>query len=294
MKTFIKICGASRTGSTMLDLMLGNADDAFSCGEINAWFRPQRRHHFQLECRCGQKPCLVWEKIAYVPERQFHSTVLSKLGVHFVIDSSKDLCWVLDSQKWAVDSGIRVFNIVIWKNPIDHIYSFWKRGRSFKAWHKEFMGYYGRFLDTGLPFRAVSVDDLVSSPKHKLKEICDAVGISYTEEQEEFWRKQHHYVFGSYGVFKQMKAKRSTIRMNDAFPPEYEEQIDSIREKIAQDRMLQRIIKNLKAMEISYSEDFSLQEQTYIPRKPYPFWYYGKRMKQRLKRYFPDKAIVNE
>ena len=68
MPTLIKICGAARSGTTMLDLMLGNASDAFSCGEVNARFRPWRSHHFNPECRCGQNPCQIWAEIADVPE----------------------------------------------------------------------------------------------------------------------------------------------------------------------------------------------------------------------------------
>jgi hypothetical protein len=45
-KALILVCGAARSGTTMLDLMLGNSPDVFSYGEIYALFRPFRTHHF--------------------------------------------------------------------------------------------------------------------------------------------------------------------------------------------------------------------------------------------------------
>lgn len=54
MPTLISICGEGQSGSTMLDLMLGNGYDTFSCGEVYAWFRPWRTHHFRITCSCGK------------------------------------------------------------------------------------------------------------------------------------------------------------------------------------------------------------------------------------------------
>jgi hypothetical protein len=176
--TLINVCGATRSGTTMLDLMLGNAPDAFSCGEVYAWFRPWKMHHFGLECRCGENPCPIWESIKNVPENQFHAIVFRELGVKFVIDSSKELCWLIDTQKWAVANGIKVFKLLLWQNPINLAYSHWKRDRGLADWRSEFVKYYTKFFETGLPFRSVCCDDLVSNPQGKLEEICAAGGKS--------------------------------------------------------------------------------------------------------------------
>ena len=123
------VCGASRSGTTMLDLMLGNSDSEFSCGEIYALFRPYRTHHFNPDCCCGAKHCLVWNKLSKLNESEFHAAALAQTGIHHVVDSSKDLNWVLDSNRWASHQDIPVKNVLLWKQPIDLAYSHWKRGR---------------------------------------------------------------------------------------------------------------------------------------------------------------------
>jgi LPS sulfotransferase NodH len=80
--TLILVCGTARSGSTMLDVMLGNAPDAFSCGEVSSWFRPYRKQHFQIECHCGQRPCPIWEKIKDIPENIFHASMAKELKGH--------------------------------------------------------------------------------------------------------------------------------------------------------------------------------------------------------------------
>lgn len=56
MATLINICGATRSGTTVPDLKLGNGRDAFSCGEAHALFRPWLLHHFRANWQCGQVP----------------------------------------------------------------------------------------------------------------------------------------------------------------------------------------------------------------------------------------------
>ncbi|MHA1381643.1 MAG: hypothetical protein ACTSRG_25015 [Candidatus Helarchaeota archaeon] len=291
MATLIKICGSSRSGSTMLDLMLGNASDAFSCGEVSAWFRPWRSHHFKLKCRCGKNPCPIWDDMSKLPESKFHKAVIDLQKVNFVIDSSKELCWVLDSQNWAVKNGINVFNILIWKNPINLAYSYWKRGYNINIWRSNFIGYYDKFIKMCLPFRSVYFNDLVSNPKNKLIDICTAVGMSYFEGKERFWEKQHHHLFGSYGIYKQVLNGKSKIKEFDEFPPEFMKHIDELSQQIAYDRKVKAIIDVLKINDIS-SSPFTQEEQFYLSKKPYPYWYYIFRIRNLFRRYFHDKSVV--
>ena len=288
LSTLVKVCGAGRSGTTMLDLMLGNAEDAFSCGEVYAKFRPWLDYHYRAECRCGQHPCPVWQEIGPTSEREFHTAVFSKLGVRFVIDSSKELCWLIDAQDWAVSNGIRVINLLLWKDPINLAYSHWKRGGGLMFWRRSFLSYYGKFLDTGLPFRSVYFNDLVGNPQRKLKDICAAMGMSYREGQERFWEKQHHYLFGSQGAYEQVVEKRSAIRGSETFPPEFDVQVDALSGRIARDRKIQRILETLHKTEISSKGGLSSDDQAFLPRRPRPVWYYALKARQVARRYFPN------
>jgi hypothetical protein len=284
----IHIYGTARSGSTMLDLMLGNEPNAFSCGEVSAWFRPYRRHHFKIDCSCGQNPCPIWERIMYVPERQFHATVTRELGVSFVIDSSKDLCWLIDSQKWAADSQIQTTNLLVWKDPIDLVYSHWKRGRGLTVWRDEFIKCYSRFFETGLPFSAVSYNNLAKNPQRGVRAVCVAVGMPYYEGKERFFQKEHHYLFGSLGVRRQVQANDASITDRTGFPPEFHAKKNFLEEQIARDKAVQEILNILKQADILSITSYTNGIRPIWPNKLSPVWLFGKRMVRLLRRYFPE------
>jgi hypothetical protein len=208
------------------------------------------------------------------------------MGVDFVVDSSKDLCWLIDTQGWAVTSGIQVFKLLLWKNPINLAYSHWKRRGKLTAWRHEFVSYYGKFFETGLPFRSVYFNDLVSDPQRKLAEICAVVGMPYFDGKERFWEKQHHHLFGSQGTYKQVVSKKSRIRPSETFSPEFEKHVDALSQQIAGDARVQQILQALRQAEVS----LGAQDQASVVRKPYPPWYYVKRARQTFRRYFPERT----
>ncbi|GAB4534108.1 MAG: hypothetical protein Kow0063_16860 [Anaerolineae bacterium] len=291
--TLVNVCGVSRSGTTMFGLMLGNGPDVFYCGEVFARFRPWQKHHFLSKCRCGQVPCPVWEKIGAAPARRFHATVFEQLGVHFVVDSSKDLVWVIDTHRWAATSGIKVLNLLLWKSPINQAYSQWKRGEGLTGWRRAFVSYYKKFLQVGLPFRSVSFNDLVGNPQGKLSRICEIIGMPYFPGKERFWEEQHHYLFGSHGTYEQVAARKSVIRASEDFPPEFEAYVDDLARQIAQDSEVQQILGALQQMEVSNNNDDLGQEaRAFEVRSPYPLWYYLMRIRQMICRYLPDRTGI--
>jgi len=147
------IYSTSRSGSTMADLMLGNDPRAFSLGEVHAWFRPFRTHHFKIICSCGQKNCPWGNLESLKKEHEFHKKAFDLLDVDILVDSSKNLPWVIDNNIWAKKNNITVHNVLLYKEPVNFFYSFWKRGVPIqKAKKNEFIKYYKRFFQTGLPF----------------------------------------------------------------------------------------------------------------------------------------------
>lgn len=283
--TLINVCGAARSGTTMLDLMLGNRPDAFACGEVYARFRPWQEHHFHPRCRCGRDPCPVWERIGAVPERRFHAHLAAVLAVEFISDSSKDLCWLVDTQEWALADGLRVYKILLWKRPVSLAYSHWKRTGDPHAWRGEFVGYYRRFFETGLPFRAVRFDDLVGDPPRTLAAICAAVGMPYRAGQERFWEKEHHYLFGSHGVYEQTISPHPAIRPVESYPPEFAAHIPALERHLAADEEVQRLLAVLRGADI-FAGGFGPDSQRPGRR---PYWYYLRRARQMAARYAPRR-----
>lgn len=289
MKTLINIIGAGRSGSTMLGLMLDNAADTFYCGEVYAWFRPWRSHHFKIKCTCGNDPCPYWEKIKNVSQNIFHQQVLTRLDCNFVIDSSKEHTWIMDNNYWAQKNQIRAVNLVLWKNPIDLAYSHWKRDRGAHKWREIFLKWYKLFFEIKLPFISVSYTGLIDNPSKKLRDICNITGINYREGMKRFWEKQHHHLFGSLGTRKQLISNQPPkIRSQREFPPDFQMHADKIRQTINNDTEIQMILKKLEEFEVSAVTKEYFQFSTYSKPMIYPWWYYLKRVKQIYKKRFPD------
>ena len=289
MATLINVEGAGRTGTTMVDLMLGNAPNAFSCGEVSAWFRPWRTHHNRIVCSCGEDVCPVWEKIKHGPEERFHANVAHELGIEFVIDSSKDLCWLIDKQKWAANSRLKCYNLLMWKDPVSLAYSHWKRGSGIPFWRARFVDFYGEALSLGVPFYAVSHAVLADDPQGMLSTICERVGMPYFEGKERFWDKHHHHLFGSLGTRRQAEARTGAIRKDEYYPPEFEAEIADLGKRVTEDREVQEILRNLNVMDVANPD---LTPQSGVPQqvaRPYPARYYLRRVKQKIRRHFPQE-----
>ncbi len=287
----ILVCGAARSGTTMLDLMLGNADNAFSCGEIYALFRPFRNHHFDPVCTCGERDCAAWQTLRRVPEADFHKAVLEQPGIDYAVDSSKDLRWVLDSNEWARGHDIPVRNVLIWKDPIDLAHSHWKRGRPVDYFRKQFLDYYERFLDLGLPFISVSYQRLVNEPEKVLGALCAELGIGYFPGKEEFWHKHHHHFFGSAGTAKQVGAGRSKVGLRRDFPQEFTAAWEAYQSHAGPDERLARVVNALEQHDVC--SPATIAQPT--PRGGLrPLWYYRHMLKAFVRRYFPERAGVIE
>ncbi len=210
----VMIAGTSRSGSTVTDVMLGSSPQAFSCGEIYAWFRPWRRHHLELRCHCGRPRCDKWSVIAREPQRRFHRAIVDNLGVDVVVDSSKYLAWIIRTAGPATRAGMDGVVVITWKNPRNLAYSFFKREGTDESIHgavRRFLTYYTSVFEVGLPLVAVSNEALQEDPGSLISELSTVLGIPYDSLQEEFWNVEQHHLFGSDTVVKQLDAKTSTF-----------------------------------------------------------------------------------
>jgi hypothetical protein len=283
MRKLINICGTSRSGSTMVDLMIGNDPQAFSLGEVHAWFRPFRTHHFNIICSCGQINC-PWKKLKLLNENEFYEKCFELLNVNILVDSSKNLPWVIDNNIKALKKGIKVYNVLLYKQPVNFFYSFWKRNVPLKhARKKEFVKYYKRFFQTGLPLISMDYNKLVENPEKTLKSLCKLLEIPYFPQKEYFWTKKHHQLFGSIGTRKQVEASNSKIRKKEDYPKDFENIIPKIKMDVTKDIAFQDLLLNLKIHELK-SQDFISNNKIHKP-----VWYYIMKIKQNIRQRFPEK-----
>ena len=284
MNKIINICGTSRSGSTMLDLMLGHGDKIFSLGEVYAWFRPFRTHHFRIVCSCNDDWC-PWNKLKNLSENDFFMKSFEILDVKTLIDSSKDLVWVIDNNIFASNHYIKICNIVIFKEPASYFFSYWKRNISLHRACKYFISYYSRIFQLQLPYVAISYDLLVSQPSETLRKLCEIVDIPYFPGKENFWEGQHHQLFGSRGTRIQIQNKESHIEKEIEYPQQYLLHFNQIQKYHFYNKFLS-VYKILKAQELVF-----YYSETKISK---PYWYFVDKFKQKSKKYFPEQSKYDQ
>lgn len=195
--TIIQISGTAFSGSTLLDLMLSNDDNAFSCGEMYNLFKPSKKQYYEAECSCTNENCDFWHDV----KKKGSETVWESLREYFpetntFIDSSKNIEWYERIKEMTAQHNYNYRNILIWKTPAEYAYSCLKRGR-IGNWKESYINYHLQFFNTFNDPLTVNYSELVSKPAPKLKKICDRINIPYFPGKEEYWTREYHTLFGS-------------------------------------------------------------------------------------------------
>lgn len=286
MKSIVLILGTGRSGSTMMDLILGNEKRAISCGEVYAYFRPWRKSHRNPVCSCELgNDCLVFNKMKEMDERTFHTCCLEFFDMDYIIDSSKELNWAIDVNINNRQGNVDVKNLLIYKDPIDLAYSYFKRGRGLLSWRKEFVGYHDRLLKTHIPFQSINYNSFIKSVDDNLKRLCRTLDMPWCETKAEFWNHEYHHFFGSRGTRDQTgkESRLTTNKYSSSFLKHY----DALQEQINNDVTIQHILRELR------ERDFKAHDRRYIDlsqaqvqiRKP--LFYYSAVVRKYIKYAFP-------
>ena len=274
----VLIAGTGRSGSTLLGLMLGSAEGAFYLGEVAARYRPWRRHHFVLECRGCGGVCATWERLRDLPERGLHRGVARRLGVRHVVDSSKYLPWIWDSDRRARRQGVSVRHVAIWKEPQDLAFSIWKRGGPPERWERVFTSYYRRYFELGLPFVAISYRRLAAEPEASLAALAAAVGIPFRPEMLRFWEQRQHHLFASGNVRIAGRRPIRPTRLTSAF-------LELWAAEPPPRPATARLIEELRVREAADGASATSVER---PRRLPPPWYFKARAVRALQRFRPE------
>jgi len=226
-KRIILVCGLSHSGTTLVDAMLGNDKNGFSCGELYSLYTKPPR---QLKCSCCVSgKCSFWSKLTTVPKSSIHEYFLNYYD--FIVDSSKFLPWVEHSIKsHHLHCGnlkeIKIVKLVlVQRTPEETFYSFWKRrmGRghgNIELFVRNSKRYYSNFLKLDFPFIQVSLNSLLKDPKEKnFQKLCAEVGIPWMNGKRAFWTDHRHRLHGSGKVAAIM---RNLIPSKFYSPPQLE------------------------------------------------------------------------
>jgi len=220
LKKLIHICGTGRSGSTVMDLIIGSIDNSISLGEINAYYYPYRNHHLQAICSCGDKNCMRLEEVKKFSRENVHFKLLEHDSIANLVDSSKSLLWIYENINILKFKNIDIYNIVLIKNFKSYAHSIWKRGGSIDLAYKKYLNYYKNLIDSGIKYCLINQSDLIFQKHDVSKKVSDFIGLSLKEEYFNFWNFEHHYFFGSPSAKNQISNK--SIQDNSNFDAKFQ------------------------------------------------------------------------
>lgn len=110
--------GSARfSGSTLLDLMLGNGEGCFSTGEVKAYFRPRKRSHLSIDCSCGNPECGIWKEAKKKGEKELYDYLCESHNNHTIIDD-----WIKDQKRYIENRFDHEF-VLFYKHPLNYLFS---------------------------------------------------------------------------------------------------------------------------------------------------------------------------
>jgi len=193
----------------MLDMMLSSGEDGFSLGEVYALYNPFRAHHRDPKCVCGNASCLLWNELKQISKKKVYLEIFKKFPkVTHIVDSSKNPFWIESQKKHLNANGIDVYNILIWKNPVEFAMSVYKRSNKID-WIRPWKAYHRLYFTLINNWMSIPYSKLVKYPSNTVSELCDYIGINYFRGKEYFWNFNHHTLFGNRSAKIHLQDKNS-------------------------------------------------------------------------------------
>jgi hypothetical protein len=112
--------------------------------------------------------------------------------------------------------------------------------------------------------------------------------MPYFDGKERFWEKEHHFLYGSYGVKKQIQDKNSAIIKDEPKPEMFLSFMKEAQNFISKDKALFSIINSLSKYDIM-NENIAINRSNKIVK---PFYYYFLQIKRLYRKMFPSKFEI--
>jgi hypothetical protein len=189
----IFVGGTSRSGSTLLNLILGNDPNGIGLGEIQAAIRPVKRHHHELRKSVVEAKS-PWSEVIMKNHSQVYATVFDAYpNTDFLVDSSKHVMWIRNQNANCAKQGIQSKNVLIYKSPYELANSYKKRNIQ---WERPFVDYHRKYVSLIDEFFVISYKDLVTDPL-AMQNLCNHLGISFSSDKMKYWLSTGNVFFGS-------------------------------------------------------------------------------------------------
>jgi len=259
IKKIIFVGGTSRSGSTLLDLILSNDEKAMSLGEIASLFHPTRKHHF-LEIK-KLKQIDRWNSIISGGKKNLYPNLIKHFPeIDIFVDSSKNPFWFkyqmnLDRKEYIIR------NVLMHKSPFELANSYIKRGRV-TEWISAYIRYHRKYISLIDEFVSVSYKKLIVEESY-LEELCQLLNINYYKGKKNYWDKNHRNFFGSYVVrgYDAKKDPGKRTRKDLKYDGINKDYFDYVEGKINENIQISLIEKEILKRDIFKKTKFSINKR---------------------------------
>lgn len=205
INNIVFIAGASHSGSTLLGSILGsnelNPHEYFHVGECHAFFTPAHPKFGYVGAAAtqgGEISKVIDHRVS--PGHAYEEIFNRSKRTNVIIDSSKNLSWLTLQHKRCTQKGFNL-TILISYRPFERIWnSGSRRGTSLEKNLANLL-YYKRLMDFleahNLEAVSVNMETIIKDPKAGSQSLCKASGIPYFHGKEQYWRFEHHHLYGA-------------------------------------------------------------------------------------------------
>ena len=191
-KKVIFVAGSSYSGSTILNLILGNDIKGNALGEIRALFCPKKAHHHDKIN--ALKKDKKWQRIFDGGYKNLYKNLFIEYPeIDFWVDSSKDPIWISEQIECLKKRDIPSSVVLIYKSPMQFAQSALKRDQ--QEWQRKWLNYHLSFFELIKDYQQISYQNFVDNTDEVLKELFKNLNLNYTSNSKDFWIKKDNFNF---------------------------------------------------------------------------------------------------
>ena len=185
------VAGTSYSGSTLLDLILANDENAVSVGEIEALYHPVKQHHLEKikELRSDE----LWSRKLREGVGNLYNDLHDTLGVETIVDSSKNPAWIRFHIE-RLPNEVEWHVILVHKTLADLKHSFEKRGRY--SWLRVYKNYHSLLFRNVETFHAIEYKE-IPTQSNKFFSLLKDLGVYHNNSRLNFWEQKRTNFFGN-------------------------------------------------------------------------------------------------
>lgn len=206
-----KVCfigGAGHSGSTLLGLILGSHSSGFYAGEAakTRYLHDNGKPLRKRSCKFCGTDCPVWANFYPQPEPDLYEQLAHHVQRSFVIDSTKNVDWLLCQWQRLCAVGVNVFFIFLQR---DGRAVFNSRLRKYKErsphdlieqWRTQIYQTQEFYTVFSGKKRVLRYEKLATEPEATLRDLCDWLDLTYEPPMLDYTHYPHHVLGGNNGT----------------------------------------------------------------------------------------------